>query len=557
MIGFFTRYKVFIGAALLLALFIGLGSSIARKKSNTWDEPAHIMAGYAYLTEGMDYLSPLNHPVLGRSLSALFPALFLDLDFDRTIEPEGAKGSRFFPYSLKFLYENKINGQAVLFLSRLPNILLGALLGAFVFAWSRRLWGTAGGFLSLFFLVLSPNILAHSTLATTDLQATAFFFITAYYLYLTAAEGIDAKKTSLAAFFFAMGLASKHTTLLVTPFMLAAFLIAGRRAGLKKTLGYLALLIGLTYLFIWAVYGFSFHSSSPGYAPPDWTAFQPTGPARFLHFLNEWKLLPESYLYGLAGSVAGAGSGRAAFFMGQYSATGWASYFPMAFLIKTPIPTLIFLCAALLYFSREKERLMKAAFIILPPLLIFFAFSAQKVNIGLRHVLPAYPFIFVLIGFVPSIKTESMKLARAIFYACVVWYAYAAAMIFPHQLAYFNEFIGGPKNGYKYLVDSNLDWGQDLPGLKEFMDSSGIERIKLAYFGFSDPKYYGIDYEYLPGYYIPEPINMKEDIELKGWFAISATMLQGVYLPERDFYKPFREMKPVGHIGYSIFIYKL
>ena len=557
MTGIVSRYKIFFGVALLLALFIGLGSSIAQKKSNTWDEPAHIMAGYAYLTEGMDYLSPLNHPVLGRSLSGLFPALFLDLDFDKSIEPEGAKFSRFFPYSLKFLFENKTNGETILLLSRLPNILLGALLGAFVFAWSRRLWGAAGGYLSLFFFVLSPNILAHSTLATTDLPATAFFFITAYYLYLIAAEGIDAKKTSLAGFFFAMGLASKHTMLLIAPFMLAAFLHAGRKAGLKKTLGYAALLAGLTYLFIWAVYGFSFHSGSPGYAPLEWTAFQPTRPGRFLHLLNEWKLLPESYLYGLAGSVAGAGSGRAAFFMGEYSATGWASYFPTAFLIKTPIPTITLLSASLIYFSREKDRLMKAAFIILPPLLIFLAFSAQKVNIGLRHVLPAYPFIFVLIGFVPSIKTESVKFARAIFYACVVWYAYAAAVIFPHQLAYFNEFTGGPKNGYKYLVDSNLDWGQDLPGLKKFMDANGIERIKLAYFGFCDPRYYGIDYEYLPGYCIPEPINVKEDIELTGWFAISATMLQGVYLPERDFYKPFREIKPMGHIGYSIFIYRL
>ena len=557
MTGIFSRYKVFIGAALLLALFIGLGSSIAGKKSNTWDEPAHIMAGYAYLTEGMDYLSPLNHPVLGRSMSALLPALLLDLDFDKAIEPEGAKGSRFFPYSLKFLYENNTKGETMLFLSRLPNIFLGALLGAFVFAWSRRLWGTAGGYLSLFFFVLSPNILAHSSLATTDLPATAFFFITAYYLYRTATEGIDAKKSALAAFFFAMGLASKHTMILIAPFMLAAFLISGKKSGLKKTLQYAALLAGLTYLFIWAVYGFSFHSSSPGYAPPDWRAFQPSAVARFLHFLNEWKFLPESYLYGLAGSVAGAGSGRAAFFMGEYSATGWASYFLTAFLIKTPIPAIIFLFASLIYFSREKDRLMKALFVILPPLIIFLAFSAQKVNIGLRHVLPAYPFIFVLIGFVPSIKTGSAKFARAVFYACLVWYAYAGAMIFPHQLAYFNEFIGGPKNGYKYLVDSNLDWGQDLPGLKEFMDRNGIEKIKLAYFGFSDPKYYGIDYEYMPGYFIPEPMNVRDDIELSGWFAISATMLQGVYLPERDFYQLFREMKPVGHIGYSIFIYRL
>jgi hypothetical protein len=554
---YFSRHKEKICVALMLALFIGLSASIALKKSNTWDEPAHVLAGYAYLTEGMDYLSPLNHPVLGRSLSALFPAIFLDLGFDATIEPEGKKGSRFFPYSLKFLYENNEAAKDILFLARLPNMLLGALLGAYLFAWSRRLWGPSGAYLSLFLFILSPNILAHSSLATTDLPATAFFFITAYYLYRVATEGFEAKKTVLTALFLAMGLTSKHTTILIAPFILFGFIAAGRKKELKKTLQQAAMMTGLTYIFIWAVYGFAFHSGGIGYAPPDWSTFKPTAAGRLIHLLGEWKLLPESYIYGLAGSLAGTASGREAFFMGEYSATGWASYFPAAFLMKTPLPTLILLSAALLYFSREKERLKKAVFLILPPVVIFFAFSAQKVNIGLRHVLPAYPFLFLLIGYVPCIKTESMKLAKAVFYCCLVWYVYSAAFIFPHQLAYFNELTGGPENGHKYLVDSNLDWGQDLPGLKEYMEENGIERIKLAYFGFSDPRYYGIDYEYLPGYFIPEPVNVKDEIELKGWFAISATLLQGVYLPERDLYRPFREIKPAGHIGYSIFIYRL
>lgn len=557
MIVFFSRYRIVISVALILALFVGLGSSIAKRKSNTWDEPAHILAGYAYVTEGMDYLSPLNHPVFGRSLSAILPAVLLDLNFDKTIEPEGAKTSRFFPYSLKFLYENNVDGRTVLFLSRLPNILLGALLGAYVFAWSRRLWGTAGGFLSLFFFILSPNILAHSALATTDLPATAFFFITAYYLFRTATDGPEAKTTALTALFFALGLASKHTTVLLAPFIIAAFVIGGRKTGFRKAAINFALLVPLSFVFIWAVYGLHHHSSSPGYIPPDWSLFPPSGMGRILRTLSEIGFLPESYLYGLAGSLAGTGAGKAAFFMGEYSSTGWASYFVTAFLIKTPIPTIIFLCASLLYLSRDRERLMKAMFVILPPLLVFIAFSSQKVNIGLRHVLPAYPFIFVLIGFVPSIKTASAKLASAVFYAGIIWYAYAAALIFPHQLAYFNEFIGGPKNGYKYLVDSNLDWGQDLPGLKEFMDNNKIEKIKLAYFGFCDPKYYSIEYEYMPSYYIPEPMNVKDDIELKGWFAISATMLQGVYLADHDFYKPFMDIRPVGHIGYSIYIYRL
>lgn len=541
---------------LLLVVFITLSAFIAMKKSNTWDEPAHMMAGYAYLTEGMDYLSPLNHPVFGRSLAALFPALLLDLDFDVTVEPEGAAGSRFFPYSLEFLHENRTPGQKVLILGRLSNILLAAVLGAFLYAWSKRLWGAKGGLLTLFLFILSPDMLAHSSLATTDLPAAAFFLITAYYLYRTADDGASAGKTGLAAFFFALCLVSKHTAVLLTPFIPAAFAIGWLKNKTGKPLYHLPLFCALAYFFVWAVYGFNHHSVSHGYTAPDWSALPPSVAASSLKALSEWKVLPESYLYGLAGSVSGAGSGRQAFFMGRYSTDGWALYFPATFLMKTPVALLILLTAALVYFTREKERFLKALFVILPPLVVFFAFSSQKVNIGLRHVLPAYPFIFLMAGYAANIKTESARAARAVFLACISWYAYAAASIFPHQLAYFNELVGGPRNGYKYLVDSNLDWGQDLPGLREFMINNGIERIKLAYFGFCDPKYYGVEYDYLPSYYIPEPVNLRDSVELKGWFAISATMLQGVYLPDRDLYRVFREMEPAATIGYSTFIYR-
>jgi 4-amino-4-deoxy-L-arabinose transferase-like glycosyltransferase len=127
------------------------------------------------------------------------------------------------------------------------------------------LWGTTGAALSLFFFVLSPNILAHSALATTDIPATAFFFITAYFLYRIAAEGASWKKTVIASLFFAMGLASKHTTLLITPFIIAAFALSLRKTTFKKTVLLLAAFAVSSYLFVWVVYGFNFHSGSPGY----------------------------------------------------------------------------------------------------------------------------------------------------------------------------------------------------------------------------------------------------------------------------------------------------
>jgi len=332
-------------------------------------------------------------------------------------------------------------------------------------------------------------------------------------------------------------------------------LIALRREG-KKALPYYALLVITVYLCLWAIYGFRFRSDSPNYEPLNWSVFASSSLTPFFDFARSWRLLPEAYLYSVAGVVMGASTGKAAFLMGGYSNTGWWYYFIVAFLIKTPIPALILLIASVLYLLAVRE-IRKGLWLLVPALIIFTAMSLQKVNIGIRHILPVYPFIFTLVGFIPLINTKSARAAKLVFALLIAWYAFSAASIYPHQLAYFNEFIGGPGNGYKYLVDSNLDWGQDLKGLKEYMENNNIKRIKLAYFGLSDPRYFGIDYEYLPSYAILAPVNVKDAVALKGSFAISATMLQGVYLADRDYYRVFRGMKPSGNIGYSIFIYNL
>lgn len=549
-----SKYRHAILVAAFLFIFIAQACSIADKKSNTWDEPAHIMSGYAYATEGIDYLSPLNHPVFGRLLTGILPAALIDLDFNKAVKPEGSTGSDFFPYSVKFLYENKTDGDTVLFLARLPNIILGAILGIYIFIWSKKLWGIKGAYLSLFFYTLSPNILAHTSLATTDMPATAFFFISAYYLYKLSnnLRPINALAVSVA---LALAFTSKHTAMLLLPLFAFALIASIKKEGIKALSYYLSIIL-LTYIFIWGIYGFRYHSASPYYQPLMWSKFASSSFMPFFDKLRALKILPEAYLYSIAGVLMGVADGKPAFLMGQYSDAGWWYYFIIAFLIKTPIPTIVFFIASALYSIVEKENLKKALILIIPASIIFTMFSLQKVNIGLRHILPAYPFLFTLLGFVPNIKTQSIKMARAIFYGGIVWYAYSAALIYPNQLAYFNELIGGPKNGYKYLADSNIDWGQDLKALKIFMDEHQIKSIKLAYFGCSDPKYFGINYEYLPSFMIPEPQNAKDEIPLKGWFAISATMLDGVYLTDKDFYAPFRQVKPYGNVGHSIFIYR-
>jgi hypothetical protein len=541
----------------LLVVFFLQGYSIASRKSNVFDEPAHILAGYAYVTEGMDFLAPLHHPVVARSLAALFPATLLDLDFDRFVQPEEDLQSNFDRYSLKFLYENKVDGRTILFYARMGNIMLGAFLGFFVYLWARELWGAVGGLLSLAFYALSPEVLAHSSLATTDLPITAFFFLTAYLMYRVFSSGPGIVLAAASGVALGLALATKHTALLLAPTIAAAYVgaVMSGRAGLLRSIRSLGLTLAVAYAAVWAIYGFRYHSIDPLYHGLHWETFAGTGLEPLFDALRAIKFLPESYLYGIAGVLSSGGGGKVAFLMGEYSLTGWWYYYTVAFLIKTPIAALVLMALALACAAvrREQATLVKVGFVLLPAVVVFVVVSSQKVNIGIRHVLPALPFLFLVVGaFFASTLTRWKAAVSAL---CVAWHIYAAASIHPHQLAYFNEFVGGPGNGYKYLVESNVDWGQDLAGLKEYMDENKIEGIKLSYFGLSNPAYYGIDSIYMPSFLVLGEKN-REAVTPAGYFAISATMLQGVYMPDRDYYRDFREAEPVANIGYSIFIYK-
>jgi len=618
-----TKYYTPLIVFFLLFIFFIQAATSVLKRSNTWDESGHLLSGYAYLKNGIDYLEP-SHPVLGRVVPA-FPLLFYGLRFEPDkVKAQGAANSNFYPYSLEFLFENNVDGKELLFYSRLTMIVLGIILGIHVFAWASLLYGNKGGLLALFFYVLCPNMLAHSGLVTTDFPLTVFFFISLFYLYLLT-DKITILRVVLAGISLGLAFTAKYSALLLSLPYMAAFMyiflkkdidISEGLSVYKKSIlipAVFVLILLTAYLTIWSVYGFDYRSDildakseqtrmshrltkgHENYHPPlnplpsregkqivpSPLAGEGQGEGGFsgqeiektvfkweenkaksavlnkaLDSIRYFHILPESYIYGLYRFLSRADEGHAAFLMGEYSGHGWWYYFLVAFLIKTPIPVLYLLLGSLLFLARYKNKAITVIFLILPVILLFFVSTRQHINIGLRHILPIYPLIYVLIGGLININISRKRLAGIILSFAMMWSVWSSVNIYPYYLAYFNEFIGGPKNGYKYLVDSNLDWGQDLPGLKEYMERNGIEKIKLSYFGLSDPAYYGINYEYLPSYAIPKPNIERPQIPIEGYFAISATMLQGVYLPDRDFYKLFREIEPVDTIGYSIFIYK-
>jgi 4-amino-4-deoxy-L-arabinose transferase-like glycosyltransferase len=559
--------------ALFLILFAVQAFTSSLQKSNTLDESGHLLSGYAYLKKGMDWLEP-SHPPFGRLLATV-PLLFFPLnDQLEGVRAQETGNSNFYPASLVFLFDNQISAEKLLALSRLMVILLGVILGLYVYRWALQLYGPKGGLLALFLYSVSPNILAHARLVTTDFPATALAFIGLYHFWsFTQQPGL--KRAIIGGLFLGLAFATKYNTFFVlfpmTTWALWALVSIIRKKevagpGRRIVVGLLAMGL-VAYITIWGVYGFRFRS--PLYekkmaqgAVYSWENKRPSIPllASAMDGCRQARILPESYLYGLCRLLARGQEGHLAYLMGRDSTTGWWYYFILAFLFKTPASTLLLLFATLIFFPKIRVATWTSLnFLLLPAVVVFFFTSRQNINIGLRHVLPVYPFLLVLIARVVRYESKHQKLARWILGLLCLWAAWEAALIYPHYLAYFNGLVGGPKGGRHMLVDSNLDWGQDLKGLKAYMERNGIGKVKLAYFGLGDPDYYGIDYELLPSYAIRgQPICKEESpavLELKGTIAVSATLLQGLYCTA-DYYRILRGMEPTANIGYSIYIYQ-
>jgi hypothetical protein len=185
--------------------------------------------------------------------------------------------------------------------------------------------------------------------------------------------------------------------------------------------------------------------------------------------------------------------------------------------------------------------------------------TQSRVNIGLRFVLPVYPFLFVCASRLATSDLRPNWKGLVLLGVPLVLTVVSSLKVAPHQVAYFNELVGGPRKGFIYLGDSNLDWGQDLKGIKPFLEKEGVSIIYLCYFGTAPPTHYGVRYQYVPGYpTVPEaqpevlPVGSRREL-----LVISMSNLQGIYLTDRTRYHWLYSRTPFGGIGYSINVYDL
>ncbi len=587
---FLTKHSTLIAIILLAIMFVlALGSMW--NDSATMDEIAHIPSGYSYMKFQDMRLNP-EHPPLIKDLSAV-PLLFMKLNFPLGSPSWTEEINGQWNIGPEFLYHSGNNADKIIFWSRIPEILLMLLLGFYIYKWTKELFSKKIGLLALFLYVLSPTVITHGRFVTTDLGAACFMFIATYY-FIKFLKKPSWRTVLISGITFGVAQLTKFSCILLLPFF-AVLVISAiftspanflftlkdwfKRA--KKFIGYSIIILVIGYLLVGATYQAQM-IHYPVQKQQESTSsilvsYENKSISNLIYKMSDKPVLRSyaQYLLGLAMVNQRVSGGNTTYFLGQVSSSAWWYFFPIAFLLKVPLAFQVLMWVALVFAiyqfikwlkkRKERETLKTSSvyannFVIMSFLIflvIYWAVSIQgNLNIGIRHVLPTFPFLYILVasqvGKLLSLVKNKPKLISAICYLLsvilIVWYATTNFLVYPHYLSYFNELIGGPKNGYKYMVDSSLDWGQDLKRLAQFTDKNHIDKIKVDYFGGGDPEYYlGKKY-----------IKWQSDLgPTKGWLAVSATLFQTSKQYPETSYRWLEKYKPVETVGYSILVYEI
>ncbi|HLF26047.1 MAG TPA: glycosyltransferase family 39 protein [Anaerolineae bacterium] len=508
----------------------------------TVDEPLHIVRGYAYAARGEDRLR-LRGPVLPNALSGA--ALWMEpaLRLPPAADPIWLRRDDTELHE-KFMWSNAVPPQRIIYWARLPILFAGLLLGALVFRWASQRSGAGPALGALAFYTFCPNILAHARLATADMVTAATFFFGAY-AFTRALDAPTRPPRFLSGVALGLALAAKFSALaLAVAFVVqAAFRVwreRGRRAARRVSLATVLITFGMGGLALWAIYGFKVAPVEPGGAPL---------PAP--SYWGEWQALSEYLQEPLPG-----------YLFGEISTRGWWYYYPVVFLVKTPLPVLILLVLITTRTVRARDGLRDLP-LYLPSAFLLGSLLFSPHDLGYRYLLPLLPFIFVAGADVIS-ATRRRGWGRVAIGLLIGWQVWGTLRIYPYYLTYFNEIVGGPDGGRFILSDSNLDWGQDLIGLKHYVDQNHLTDLKFSYFGNTDPAAYGLHTYALP------PVRSAMHNQGAWWlhtyhpvdpapgvYAISVSNLMGGLWIDQQTYASFRHRTPDATIGHSIYLYTI
>jgi 4-amino-4-deoxy-L-arabinose transferase-like glycosyltransferase len=622
-----TNRKTNLLAALMLVIMLSLSFFAMLGDSQTMDEVSHLPAGYSYITQKDMRINP-EHPPLIKDLSGLSIWLWskisnTHINFPSDIKAWKSDVNGQWDFGFNFMYKSGNDADKMLFFGRLPMLLILLLLGFYIFKWAKELAGNKAALLALFFYSFSPAFIAHGHLVTTDVAAAAAIFISLYY-FIRWLKSPSSKNLIIAGLVFGFALSAKFSTFLLIPlflFISALWLFIQKNykflSALRVYIGGLILIGVIGLIIIYPIYLYhtwnypitrqtddmrvvlNSYASGPDQAPlASCKTISKIGrcPAELTILMAQKPVLRPwaQYFYGLLMVVQRTSGGNTTFFMGEISNSGWKTYFPIVYAIKEPLAlhmlTLIalFYSLYLIFISGVKNifsRLINwiktniAELSMLSFIALYWASSINSpLNIGVRHVLPTFPLIYLLTsrqinkwltifspnnldGFIKKLNffgrtLVSYSIKYSIISLLLLWQFFSVVFATPYFLSYFNEIIGGSANGYKYAVDSNLDWGQDFKRLVNWTNQNNIKTLYVDYFGGTVGEYY------LDGRLIPWSGEKDwKQLPPESYLAISATFRQSCFgQPVPGFQYPacyqwLKNYEPIIVIGNSIFVY--
>jgi hypothetical protein len=549
-----TVWQRLIAVALLCVFFAQAATAIPRL-SLTADEPVYLGAGYAFLNSGdLRMATSAQHPPLMQELVALPLLLQPGPELDALEGWDTAEMARFAPAFVDW-YGDVLD--AATFVTRIPVVWIALLWAVFLFRWATDWFGPWGGIVALTLFVFDPNILAHATLATNDVGFAASSFIALFAaMRLVRRSPLERDKSTvtfswrylvLAGLALGASLSSKSsgffTALALAALLPLVALVGGngtkRARRVISAVLQLMLILCLGLSVLWVTYGFEFRPIAEGKPPVPMT--------------TQWQVWHEMRTH--------LDSGHTGYLMGQIRDTGWRIYYPVAFVLKTPPLTLALLAIGLIAAVAAGPR----RWLAMLPLWIYvggytLAALLSTVSTGYRFLLPVLPFGFILAAGLfhdgsPAFRLRVFRWAGWVI--LVLAGIVLAVRLYPDSLTYFNFLADGPENGHRYLVDSNLDWGQSFKSLRTYLDERGIEQVQLSYYTYTDPALYGIRYQPVAPSPDAPPILPARFNPAPGIYVISATTLQGVMVVEPDTYDWFRHREPIGRPGTALFVYQV
>lgn len=622
----FLKKNAFWVVAIILSFHFVLGLVVSSQESAIYDERAHVPAAYSYVRYGDMRLNPEHPPLLkdlaGLPLLALQPSFPLaSPEWQSGVNEQWSIGDMFINCTKPELACN--DSDSILFWSRIPITLVAVFLGIAIFLWTRELGGTLAGLLAVTLYAFDPNIIAHNHYVTTDIGIAAFLFF-AFYFFIRFLKKPSLKNVIVAGIFLGLAELAKVSAILLFPLfglfvVLYALTKQKPRDETRSTLSFKwhALLsyvfkfmgsVLVCFTLIWSLYAWN-TIHMPGetlIGSANLYLSQKNIAAEFAHALvvntsgNAFLKPLSEYFLGVAMIFARVESGNPHYFLGEVTMAPSPAYFPLVFVLKETLPLLLLLFLASIYAIWRigktvfRER-YSAAFSFLArsfqnktPQYLIFAFIllysyvsiTGKLNIGFRHLFPMLPFLYMLIAkstfdfFKRHSKDKLTRKALAILISVVTLSVMAIPILAcPNYLSYFNIAAGGHLNGYKYVTDSNYDWGQDLKRLRDWIENyntgclshskeklvgscsdismgNPIDKIRVDYFGGSSPAYYLGD-KFIPWWdqRDPEP----------GWYAISSFFYQESLYKQKPAgakdYSWLQNVEPIDRAGDSFFIY--